>query len=332
MIPDFFVWHCVAFPCLELPPVSLQNLPPTQSPQLGSWGQALRKYNAGLQQSDTFYETRSWQKKSLPKQVSAIKHKPTMKLHCKWREGKKRVSCESTYSRKVDQQVEVPDDASLDMSTSHGCHPLPMLPLLLCHIHNSQPPRFIFLQVLPGPIISIGTFICLHVPPRFLSFHIPIIFHTAGKSKNKKNTQQKQQHHHHHHHQRSALSTKHFPLLEWTTGSRRESTKKELHKPDHGAAILRILSRTLRQDQAEIIIGKLQTCQKQTKGNGKQLSFLQACVVAKFLVRSQRGSSIVDELAGVELGLGLLTMGSTCKKTINENFLRKSDIYRKHHF
>jgi hypothetical protein len=36
MIPDFFVWHCVAFPCLELPPVSLQNLPPTQSPQLGS--------------------------------------------------------------------------------------------------------------------------------------------------------------------------------------------------------------------------------------------------------------------------------------------------------
>jgi hypothetical protein len=58
-----------------------------------------------------------------------------------------------------------------------------MLPLLLCHIHNSQPPRFIFLQVLPGPIISIGTFICLHVPPRFLSFHIPIIFHTAGGKK-----------------------------------------------------------------------------------------------------------------------------------------------------
>jgi hypothetical protein len=165
------------------------------------------------------------------------------------------------------------------MSTSHGCHPLPMLPLLLCHIHNSQPPRFIFLQVLPGPIMSICTFICLHVPPRFLSFHIPIIFHT-----------------------------------------------------EHSAAILRILSRTLGQDQAEIIIGKLQTCQKQTKGNGKQLSFLHACVVATFLVRFQRGSSIVDELAGVELGLGLLTMGSTCKKTINENLLRKSDIHRKNHF
>jgi hypothetical protein len=51
-----------------------------------------------------------------------------------------------------------------------------------------------------------------------------------------------------------------------------------------------------------------------------------------FLVRSQRGSSIVDELAGVELGLGFLTMGSTCKKTINENLLRKSDIYRKNLF
>jgi hypothetical protein len=92
------------------------------------------------------------------------------------------------------------------------------------------------------------------------------------------------------------------------------------------------LSRTLRQDQAEIIIGKLQTCEKQTKGNGKQISFLHACVVPMFLLRSQRGSSIVDELAGVELGLGLLTMGSTCKKTINENLLRKSDIYRKNHF
>jgi hypothetical protein len=234
----------------------------------------------------TLDEMRSRQKKSLPKQVSAIKHKPTMKLHCKWRERKKRVSCESTYSRKVDQQVEVPDDASLDMSTSHGCHPFPMLPLLLCHIHNSQPPRFIFLQVLPGPIISIGTFICLHVPPRFLSFHIPIIFHTAGKKVLKKNTQQKQ----HHHHQRSALSTIHFPSLEWTTGSRRESTKKELHKPEHGAAILRILSRTLRRDQAEIIIGKLQTCQKQTKGNRKQLSFLHACKVSSNALREEAPS------------------------------------------
>jgi hypothetical protein len=91
-----------------------------------------------------------------------------------------------------------------------------------------------------------------------------------GKVKIIKKTQQKQQHHHH---QRSALSTIHLPLLEWTTGSRRESTKKEAHKPEHGAAILRILSRTLGQDQAEIIIGKLQTCQKQTKGNGKTTFF-----------------------------------------------------------
>jgi hypothetical protein len=31
----------------------------------------------------TLDEMRYWQKKSLPKQVSAIEHKPTTKLHCK---------------------------------------------------------------------------------------------------------------------------------------------------------------------------------------------------------------------------------------------------------
>jgi hypothetical protein len=186
------------------------------------------------------------------------------------------------------------------------------------------------LQVLPGPIISIGTFICLHVPPRFLSFHIPIIFHTAGKNKkipNKNNNNTTTTTINDQHSQQSIS-----PYWSGQPAAEENPQKKEPHKPEHVAAILRILSRTVRQDQAEIIIGKLRTCQKQTKGNGKQLSSLHACVVAMFLVRSQRGSSIVDELEGVELGLGLLTMGSTCKKTINENLCRKSDIYRKIHF